>query len=299
MNVPAKLSSTVAQVWGDEGRRWLQALPDIAESVARQWSLEGLAPFAHLSYHWVGFASQEGRSVVLKLGVPRPDLEREAAALRGFAGDGAARLLDQDLAQGALLIERIRPGTPLEAEWTEDRDDDATGAIARLARRLQSADPIPGLPTTEERSQALIRNPKSPFAAEALTVWQRLETTSPPARLLHGDLHHGNVLRGEEGYRAIDPHGVVGDPAHEVYAMLLNPVGASAEAKLRRLPSRLAIFAQEGGFDEARLRAWGFCGAVLSMAWDQEDGGPASPDSRAIAEALRADALAYSDAAKR
>src|SRR5688572_6817005 len=47
---------------------------------------------------------------------------------------------------------------------------------------------------------------------------------SAPARVVvHGDLHHDNVLRAErEPWLAIDPHGVVGDPGYEARSMVYN-----------------------------------------------------------------------------
>jgi streptomycin 6-kinase len=59
--------------------------------------------------------------------------------------------------------------------------------------------------------------------------------------VLHGDLHHDNVLRAErEPWLAIDPHGVVGDPGFEVGAMLYNPDPARRDRELLALvPARI------------------------------------------------------------
>ena len=42
--------------------------------------------------------------------------------------------------------------------------------------------------------------------------------------VLHGDLHHDNVLRHGDGWVVIDPHGYVGDAAVEPATMLYNPI---------------------------------------------------------------------------
>ena len=42
--------------------------------------------------------------------------------------------------------------------------------------------------------------------------------------LLHGDLHHDNILTAtREPYLAIDPKGLVGNRAYDVTAAMLNP----------------------------------------------------------------------------
>jgi streptomycin 6-kinase len=56
---------------------------------------------------------RDGTSIVLKLGVPNPELASEIEAMRAWAGRGAARILLADPKEGALVLERLRPGTAL------------------------------------------------------------------------------------------------------------------------------------------------------------------------------------------
>jgi streptomycin 6-kinase len=92
--------------------------------------------------------------------------------------------------------------------------------------------------------------------------------------LLHGDLHHMNILLGESGWTAIDPKGVIGEPAFEVGALLLNPVpDLLNEPGLREVQARrLDILSGVLDAERQRLAAWGFVRAVLSAIWSVEDG---------------------------
>jgi streptomycin 6-kinase len=55
-------------------------------------------------------------------------------------------------------------------------------------------------------------------------LFDELLSSSSSCVLLHGDLHHLNVLKSQDGWKAIDPKGVAGEPAYEVCALLLNPI---------------------------------------------------------------------------
>ena len=95
-----------------------------------------------------------------------------------------------------------------------------------------------------------------------------------PTRLLHGDLHHDNVvLDAARGWLAIDPKGVIGEPAYEVGAALRNPAG---DPRWFAVPSildrRARIFAERLGLDVPRILAWGYAQAVLAAVWAIEDG---------------------------
>jgi len=94
--------------------------------------------------------------------------------------------------------------------------------------------------------------------------------------LLHGDLHHDNILAAErQPWLAIDPKGLVGEPEYEVGALLRNPMpGLLAIPHPERvLARRLDILAESLGFDRDRLRAWGLAQAVLAAWWSIEDHG--------------------------
>lgn len=104
--------------------------------------------------------------------------------------------------------------------------------------------------------------------------------------MLHGDLHHDNILRAtREPWLAIDPHGVVGDPGYEVGALLYNPDPEDRDEALTALvPSRVEQLADELGMPQERVVAWGFVKAVLSEVWTVEDwsGSAPAPVSRAL-----------------
>jgi streptomycin 6-kinase len=93
-------------------------------------------------------------------------------------------------------------------------------------------------------------------------------------RLLHGDLHHGNVLfDADRGWLAIDPKGVLGETEFEIGAVLLNPIAhpelfASQECARRRVTT----FEKALKLDGKRILRWAFARAVLSAIWTMEDG---------------------------
>jgi streptomycin 6-kinase len=109
--------------------------------------------------------------------------------------------------------------------------------------------------------------------------------------VLHGDLHHDNVLAGtREPWLAIDPHGLVGDPGYDVGSMLFNPDPANRDPALVALvPARIEQLADELAMPIERVTAWGFVKAMMSEVWSTEDmptGAAAPPISRAFDVAL-------------
>lgn len=76
---------------------------------------------------------------MLKLSFPEEESEHEPDALERWDGRGAVRLLERDDARAAMLLERVRPGSPL---WGIADDEEATVVAAEVLRRLHN-EPVP------------------------------------------------------------------------------------------------------------------------------------------------------------
>jgi streptomycin 6-kinase len=269
---------TVLGVHGEAGAAWLKELPALIAACRAAWNLrpDGELP---LTYGYVErVRTADGTPAVLKLRAPSdPDLAAERAALAHFGGDGAARLLADDPARGALLLERLEPGTEL-AELAAEDDEAATAAAADVMRRLWRPPPVRHpFPDVVRWGEALESEGVGPLPREvvqrAAREYAELCASSVAPVVLHADLHHFNVLRSGAGWRAIDPHGVVGEPAYETGALLRNPYPALLDDPRpgRRLARRIDQLAEALALDPGRVRAWGRTQAVLAAAWSVQD----------------------------
>ncbi len=304
--LPERFRQTVQSTWGEPGAEWLRALPVLLADCTRRWSLTLAPPFPNLSFNYVAPAVRaDGTEVVLKAGVPNKGLRCEEAALRVFDGSGCVRLLDADSEAGLLLLERLRPGIPLTTLADEARDDAATAIAASVMRGLwRPAPPHHPFPTVGDwgngfgRLRARFEGGAGPLpqarVEEAEALFAELLASSAAPVLLHGDLHHDNILSaGRQPWLAIDPKGVVGEPAYEVGALLRNlwPDRHTHQNPGRLLDRRARQLAEELGLDLARVRGWAVAQAVLSAWWGIEDNDGDGGWEGAIADAERLAAI--------
>jgi streptomycin 6-kinase len=284
ITIPPVLARNVTGTWPDDGARWLASLPALLDEIAGEWELSPGPPYP-LSFHWVTSVTRlDGSAAVLKLGVPAGPLSLEAQALEIYQGHGAVRLLAQDPKRGALLLERADPGKPAAA-LAPDRDEEATAALVGVGRRLHRVPPagctLPDLAKQAESFRAHLRrfsgdDPLPRYLVEhAEALFGELCASAPDRVVLHGDLHHDNLLRARrEPWLAIDPHGVVGDPGYDCGAMLYNPEPWRREDDLLALvPARIEQLADGFEIPVDRVVAWGFVKSVLSEVWTAQGNG--------------------------
>jgi streptomycin 6-kinase len=290
----------MVDVYGAEGAAWIERLPAIVAECEQRWLLQACPSFEPLSYNYVApVVLADGAAAVLKVGFPGPELLLEIEALRIFDGDGYVRLIESDAGLGAMLLERLTPGTPLSS--VED-DVRATAIAAGVMRDHRNPIP-PGshFPTVADWTKGIARlrlrfeggtgplPPRLVEQAERLFV-EFIPSSAEPV-LLHGDLHHDNILMAERRpWLAIDPKGLVGEPAYEMGALLRNPrpLIASEQHLDRLMARRVAQLSDELGFDRQRVTGWGIAQAVLSACWSVEDHGHGWELAIACAEALAA-----------
>jgi len=256
---------------------------------ARAWNVdvEGAleTPTSIIAY---GRRAHEG--VVIKL-VKMPGDEWNAGeVLAAFQGRGIVRVYEH--APGAMMLERLTPGDSLVSLSLNGRDDEATAVIADIIAAMSPLAPPAGVPTIDDLGLAFSRphTLNADLVAQAADVYGRLAQTQTGARLLHGDLHHSNVLFDtHRGWTAIDPKGVVGELEFEIGAALRNPIERpDLWFKPEIIDRRIRIFAERLRLDARRILEWAFAQAVLSAIWEIEDGFVgAEPRSLALAHATR------------
>lgn len=298
--VPEGLIRNATEMRGPLGAGWANRLPVIIAGCENSWSLEVESPFPDLSQNYVAPALRaDGTAAVLKLSFPEDfEFRTEAQALRLFDGRGIARLLELDLERGAMLLERLEPGVPLDA--VED-DGEAMTIAADVLRQLWRPAPADhSFPLVSDQARSLarlrrhFRGETGPLPAalveEAEALFAELIPSQAEPVLLHGDLHHGNILSARRRpWLAIDPKGVVGEPAYDTGALLYNPTELlDAPRPARVLERRIDQLAEELDLDRTRVRGWGISRAVLAAYWGWEDSSQVWEEALVFARLLRA-----------
>jgi streptomycin 6-kinase len=264
--------------YGTRGKQWLGKLPKLVNDIATRFGLSKLSPVSNLSYTYVLSGFQGEKPIILKLGLNGDSLKQEAFVLGCFENYGAVKVLGQE--DGLLLLERAIPGTSLKSYFPNKDVESIKIASDAMAKLHQAKIPTShNLPHIRDWLSVLDKEWEIPrhYLQEARQLRHTLLQTSGPNVLLHGDLHHDNILQNGDDWLVIDPKGVIGDKAYEIGAFIRNPMPGLLD--LDNAPSiiryRIAHFAKHLELSENRILDWCFIQAVLAWAWALEDNCPA------------------------
>lgn len=285
MRLSTKFTDNIRKTFGQDGEHWLEILPIQINKAIYQWGLREVNPF-HLSYNFVASAIlPDDSAVVLKIGAPDPEFESEIRALEVFHGSGCARVLEIDLAERMFLMEKVTPGKDLTSIRSDRAQTEvACGVFTKIQHSLpaqsedfiQLSDWFAGMELSRAEFGGRIPLSIPPeYHQKAQSLYKDLFRGSTKYALIHGDLHHFNILCGEEDWVAIDPKGVVGPVEYECGPFLMNPVPrfASSKNRCQVAQDRIAIMSEMLGYSRLAIRDWAFCHCVLSAWWDVDQSG--------------------------
>ncbi len=266
--------NNITSIYGNQGRIWLESLPSVVIDIAQKYEISKLVPVDNLSYNYVLKGVQGNRQIVLKLGLDNAALKQEHATLKAFSKFGAARVLAEE--DGMLLLEQALPGTSLKSYFPQN-DDEATHIACDVMKLLQQATipkpsnftPVNSYLETLNTDYEIPRQ----YLNKARIIFDKLIQTSNKQVLLHGDLHHNNILKNRDSWIVIDPKGIIGEPAYEIATFIYNPIPELLNTNRASdlIKNRITIFAKLLNLSEIKIINWCFVKVVLGWIWSIED----------------------------
>ncbi|MGW4236332.1 aminoglycoside phosphotransferase family protein [Streptomyces sp. NPDC004749] len=296
--VPDSLAASYTANGGERERAWVAALPGLVAEFLDRWELrrEGGVGSGEASLV-VPVVRADGTRAALRFQMPREETAAALLGLRAWNGDGMVRLLDHDPEGGAMLLERLDGARTLASL---DDDDRAMSVLAGLLARLHSVPAPPGLRGLGDVAGDMLR--EVPHALGALRDGEDRRRLSgwasavaelvgdPGERLLHWDLHYGNVLAAErEPWLAIDPEPLTGDPGFDLWPALDTGWGESGATgdTPRMVRRRFDLLTEVLELDRDRATGWTLARLLQNTLWDIEDGRTGiAPSQIVVADAL-------------
>ena len=245
---------------------WLDELPALVADLEREWSITVGRPYAGGTEAFVAEATlDDGTDAVLKLLVPRAAgaASNEVTVLRLTNGEGCAELLRDDARRSALLLERLGPSMfELALPLTQRHE-----ILCAAAERVWRPAPDCGLPTGAEKGHWLVDSittlweeldrPCSERALEyALSCAARRIAAHDDERavLVHGDVHQWNALEADDGFKLVDPDGLLAEAEYDMGILMREDPVELLDGDARE---RARWLAARTGLDASAIWEWG------------------------------------------
>lgn len=268
IDVPVRLADAAST--SDEIANWLTNLPSILQMLLEQ---QHCKRWEQLKSEWsvtLRVHSDKGDIVYCKAGPPNHETTSAIASLQGNTHPQLVRCIDANLSNGTHVLENVN-GVP----FSPDEDDERHLAeVGLLLKELHTLQQDPRMIDLASWCSDLL-NVSNHFPESILANVSRCASLLDSAESsvwLHGDLHHGNIIRSYATglLVAIDPHGIRGDASFDICTFIRNHVPPDLDDESLRafLERRICIIAEAAGYPLDRAFAWAAAGNALSLVWD-------------------------------
>lgn len=236
---------------------------------------------------------EDGAPAMLKLALDE-DEQGGNRLMAWWAGEGAAQVYAQE--DEALLMERAQGSRSLMRMALAGEHDAVSHIVCATLARLHAprAQPWPALLPLDHWFKDLreAAQQQGGLLLNSLAMAEQLLAAPRDLVVLHGDVHHDNVLDfGERGWRVIDPKRVYGERTFDFANLICNPDLPSATDPLR-FARQVQVIAAAAQLDPRRLVQWVLAFSGLSAAWFLQDDHQAGARHQLKVAALAVQALA-------
>lgn len=224
LELPENFKEKIINRYAEKGQEWLNNLDTLIEKYTKKFELSDIQLIENLSINLVLLAkSGLYGDVVMKIGAPGPSTITEISLMQKYPPKYVPKCHFSSLDDGVMLLEKISPGYPLiHLENLEER----VKVFCDLSNHLLLPAKDTGIFSTfdklvKKRMEYAYQN-KANFSDISWMIemteklYKKIKAMNLSKYILHDDLHHKNILKSQTGWKAIDPHGIIGEKVIEV-----------------------------------------------------------------------------------
>jgi streptomycin 6-kinase len=254
-------------------------MSELLEKYIKEWKLENSKKLISTFTSDVYLCDSNNERVVLKI-LNETGIKDELPGiyfLKSAKGNGCVSLHEFD--ERALLIEYL-PGESLYQYSKAGKEKEASKIFCEIIKKLKS---VPRnnysvkltyfISLFEIFNRVKVQGDIKGLLEQAHYLAQKLVSTQSEEVLLHGDLHHENIISRRKGdFACFDPKGFVGDPSYELGTTLKNPWDyPEISQNIEIFKERAKFFSNELGLPYERIVGFAFVHLCLSIAWAIDD----------------------------
>ena len=191
------------------------------------YNLKKLKLYDDMNYSIVGSAiSNEYGDVIFKIILDTDFNYSEIEMLKIYNGNYSCKLIIEE--NGFYLIEKLKPGTKLSEEnlTLEEKTKIVCNIIDNLTIPVKD-----GNKHNIKNYNVLLENAYTyceknniflSYVKKSKEFYNIIKSKNLPLYFLHNDLHTYNILKSNDTFKSIDPHGVIGEKIFEYPPFIIN-----------------------------------------------------------------------------
>ncbi len=282
IDIPKDSKDKIMRTFGHKTEMFFSELDSLILEYKEKWKLNNLIYFDSKTINLIFFCTSELHGdCVLKVCVPNSEIITEINTLKCYGGKVMCNLYEANPERGVFLIERVSPGyTLINISSFIERTELFSNSIKNLHIKYSNTNIFPTYENWLENIYVYMKKIKDKHSKLfnhldlAMNLYYDLKKQFNRKCLLHGDLHHANMLLNErKSYTIIDPKGVIADPIFETSRFIENEFDFTG-LKKEKIIDIIHILSKNLNTREDIIMKCLFIDNAMSCCWHIQDNSP-------------------------
>lgn len=223
IELPTEFKQSVINRYGLKGKEWLRNINVIIEKYIEKFNLFNVRLLKDLNINILIFAtSPEYGEIVMKLCAPSITTLNEIKYIQLCNSEKFEKSYYSSLEDKVLILEKINPGYPLsEIEEQNERINIFCDMLNSIVTDNIHKEGFKSYDEEFMERITMVENNKEQYKDvlymlnTATKLYKEIKKMNLPQYVLHEDLHHKNILKSENNWKVIDPHGTIAEKVFE------------------------------------------------------------------------------------
>lgn len=223
INLPTDFKNKIIHRYKSCGNKWLNNIDTIINKYIEIFQLTNLKLIENLTMNVLLTANSEKYGdVILKVSSPSENSIDEINFIKYCSSNYMVKCYYYDIQDRIILLERIKPGYCLNTlENRKERIKVFCDIVNNFTtsnlyfKNFKTYDNMLTEKINDAKYNININSDIICHLSKAQEIYKEISNMNLPKYLLHDDLQHKNILKCENGWKIIDPHGIVGEKVFE------------------------------------------------------------------------------------
>lgn len=253
IELPKEFKQSIINRYAEKGIEWLNSIDKIVEKYEKKFSLYNMHLVEKLSMNIVILAnSDKYGEVVLKIGTPGKSVISEIEYISLFNSKCFAKCYYYNKEDRVMLLEKINPGYDLSCLKNQQ---ERVNVFCEVLNNIM----VPSVSNTSFRTYEeiieekieTVYSDKQDYSNILYMIdivnelYNEIKRMNLPKYILHEDLQHKNILKSEDGWKAIDPHGTIGEKIFETTQFIRGELEYTSVERLDEIVTLVSKFLKE------------------------------------------------------
>lgn len=224
MKLSKPCKDRLCTLYKNESEKIIYRVENLIDLIKSKYHLKNISFITNMSYNIILSAySDEWKNVIVKIGIIKENINREILFYYNYKNnDKCCEIYVCDREKGYIIMKKIEPGLKLDSiKCLDERLKIFKQVYNNINNKYDYTVKLPKYKTIlyKEFDNFNIDFLRI-YTEKAKKYYRNIERLNMPKYILHGDLHHWNILKETNCWKIIDPVGFIGEKIFDTVVFL-------------------------------------------------------------------------------